>query len=92
MSARISIRYSQTVLYLGTVDCMGADSEMTCCGNAASVTLERVNAMHATPLWIEAVETDEGVALLRRCILAMRAGDAGDGVVRSNVGGEWLQI
>jgi hypothetical protein len=68
---------------------------MACCGNygvgsASVLPPERVHALHTTPLWVEVVEREQGIEVLRRCILAMRAGSAGDGVVRSNVGGEWL--
>jgi hypothetical protein len=51
----------------------------------------RTHALHATPLWLEAVESDAHVALLRRCLLTLRADSAAaGGVVRSNVGGESL--
>ena len=71
---------------------------MACCagdcgiGSASVLPPGHVHALHATPLWVEAVEREKGIEVLRQCILAMRAGSAGDSVVRSNVGGEWWQI
>ena len=89
---QFQVLYAHTVLHMYALVLWTVWELMVCCGNAASATPERVHALHATPLWVEKVETEKGVALLRRCILSMRTGDAGDGVVRSNDGGEWLQI